>query len=122
VQDFLPLITGSAGALVVLALWVWALATGKLHSDPEFSKLETENADLRAANDKLTEALTLERQRSNDATQAGTVTNQLIGALTTLATEHRAAEKHEHQDAADKADARALAPAALDLTAKDLGL
>ena len=116
-ESYLPLITGGGGAMVVLALWVWALATGKLHSDPEFTKVAAENADLKAANDKLTEALALERQRSNDATQAGAVTNQLIGALTTLATEHRAMEKHEHKDAADKADARAL-----DLTGKDLGL
>jgi hypothetical protein len=121
VSNYLPLITGGGGALVVLALWVWALATGKLHSDPEFTRVVAENDSLRAANDKLTEALGLERQRSNDATQAGAVTVQLIGALTTLATEHRAAEKHEHQDAADKADARAH-PASLDLTAKDLGL
>ena len=71
---------------------------------------------------KLQEALALERQRSNDATQAATVTNQLIGALTTMATEHRAAEKHEHAEAADKAEARALPAGSLDLTAKDLGL
>jgi hypothetical protein len=120
VDQLLPLITGSAGALVVLALWVYAFFSGKVHSDRDYSKLETENADLRAANDKLTEALGLERQRSNDAVQAGAVTNQLIGALTTLATEHRAAEKHEHQDAADKAEA--IAHPALDLTGKDLGL
>ena len=104
-----------------MAFGLYLFLTGKVHSDPEFRKLETDNGDLRAANDKLTEALALERQRSNDATQAGAVTNQLIGALTTLATEHRAAEKHEHKDAADKADARAL-PAALDLTGKDIGL
>ena len=72
--------------------------------------------------EKLQEALALERQRSNDATQAGAVTNQLIGALTTLATEHRALEKHEHADAADKAEAHAHATGALDLTGKDLGL
>jgi hypothetical protein len=121
VDNLLPLITGGGGALVVLALWVYAFYTGKIHSDRDFSKLETDNADLRGANDKLAEALALERQRSNDATQAGAVTNKLIGALTTLATEHRAAEKHEHQDAADLAGARAL-PAPLNLTGKDIGL
>ena len=122
--SYLPYITGPLGALAVLAIGLYLLITGKLHSDPEFRKLETENTDLRAANDKLTEALALERQRSNDATQAGEVTNQLIGGLVRLATEHRAAEAHEHsdasrehKDAADRADARAL-----DLTAKDLGL
>jgi hypothetical protein len=119
VDNLLPLITGGGGALVVLALWVWALATGKLHSDPEFSKVVADNDGLRAANDKLTEALALERQRSDAATQAGAVTNQLIGALTTLATEHRAAEKHEHAGASDKADAHAHATGTPGLPGKD---
>lgn len=105
----------------MMAFGLYLFLTGKLHSDQEFSKVETDNASLRAANEKLTEALSLERQRSNDATQAGAVTVQLIGALTTLATEHRAESKAEHQDAADKADARALA-VPLDLTGKDIGL
>ena len=69
---------------------------------------------------KLQEALDLERQRSNDATQTATVTNQLVGALTTMATANRAAEKSEHQDAADKAEAHATAT--LDFTGKDIGL
>lgn len=113
-SSYIPLITGSGGALIVLALVAWAFYTGKIHSDREYSKVEADNEGLRAANDKLAEALALERQRSNDATAAGAVTNQLIGALTSLATEHRAAEKHEHQAAAD---ARAL-----DLAGKDIGL
>ena len=48
-QDYLPLITGGGGALVVLALWVWAFFTGKIHSDREFSKLSrrTPNCPLR---------------------------------------------------------------------------
>ena len=118
--SWLPYITGSGGALAVMAFGLYLFLSGKLHSDREFSKLERDNADLKAANDRLIEALGLERQRSNDATQAAGVTNSLIGALTTLATEHRAAEKHEHQDAADKAEARAVP--VLDLTGKDLGL
>lgn len=105
-----------------MAFGLYLFLTGKIHSHPEFRKVERDNTDLRAAIDKLTEALALERQRSNDATQAGAVTNQLIGALTTLATEHRALEKNEHQDASDKADAHAHATGTLDLTAKDLGL
>lgn len=66
---------------------------------------------------RLTEALALERQRSNDATSTATVTNQLVRALTSLATENRAAEKGEHDDAAARAETRAL-----DLTGGDLGL
>ena len=121
-QSWLPYITGSGGALVILAVVAYLLGIGKLHSDREFSKLEDDNTDLRAVNDKLTEALALERQRSDSASQAAAVTNQLIGALTTLATEHRAAEKHEHQDAVNQADGTRALTAPLDLTGKDLGL
>ena len=120
-SDYLPLISGSGGALVVLSLWVYAFFTGKIHSDRDYTKLERDNADLQSANDKIQEALDLERQRSNDAAAAGAVTNQLIGGLVKLATEHRAIGQHGHQDAAIKADAGAV-PSALDLTAKDLGL
>jgi hypothetical protein len=124
VQDYLPLITGGVGAIVVLAIVCYAFYIGKLHSDPEFAKLEAENATLRAANDRLQEALDLERQRSNDVAAAGTVTNQLIGGLISLAGTHRADDAREHQDAADRADARALQQglAPLDLAGKDVGL
>ena len=125
--SWLPFITGSGGALAVMAFGLYLFLTGKLHSDRDFSKLEADNKDLRAANDRLQEALGLERQRSDAVAQAGGVTNQLISGLEKLATEHRDAEAHENSDAAhdhkvaaDKADARALP--ALDLTAKDLGL
>lgn len=76
--NVLPLITGSAGALVVLALVAWAFYAGKLHSDTEFAKLEAENANLRAA-------LDTERTAVNEASRTGAVTNQLINALTTMA-------------------------------------
>ena len=122
--SYLPLITGGGGALVVMAIGLYLFLTGKIHSDPEFRKLEADNGSLRAANERLQEALGLERQRSDAVAQAGGVTNQLISGLVRLATEHREAEAHEHndaardhKDAADKAETRAL-----DLTAKDLGL
>ena len=106
---------GTGGVVVVLMI------LGLLIPKPTHTRALEDSAHKDEEIAKLQEALALERQRSNDATQAGAVTIQLIGALTTLATEHRAAEKHEHQDAEDKADARALT-AGLDLTAKDLGL
>lgn len=55
-------------------------------------------------NESLKEALTVERQRADAATQAGTVTNQLIGGIVQLATQNRAAEAHAN--AAALADAR----------------
>lgn len=106
---------GTGGVVIVL------IVLGYLIPKPAHSKAIEDSVRKDEIIERLTEALALERQRSNDATQAGAVTIQLIGALTTLATEHRASEKHEHEDAADKADARAL-QAGLDLTVKDLGL
>lgn len=81
-QNYLPLITGSAGALVVLALVAWAFYEGKIHSDPEFQALRSENAELKAA-------LATERTAGDEMAKAGGVTNQLIGALASLASERR---------------------------------
>ena len=98
---------GTGGVVVLLII------LGYLVPKPTHTRVLEDSARKDETIDKLTEALALERQRSNDATQAGAVTNQLIGALTTLATEHRAAEKH---------DGTALPAAPLDLTGKDIGL
>lgn len=81
-QSFLPLITGSAGALVILAILVWAFYAGKLHSDAEFQA-------LRAENEELKKALAAERTALDEATKTGTVTNQLISAIASLAAERR---------------------------------
>lgn len=99
----IPLITGGGGALVVLAFIVWAFYTGKLHSEREFAKLEAENDDLKTENDQLREALRTERDSSDEMASAAQVTNKLIAALTTLATERHAARTG-------------------DITAEDLGL
>src|SRR6201989_2883334 len=105
----------TGGVVVVLII------LGLLVPKPTHTRVLEDSAHKDEEIAKLQEALALERQRSNDATQAATVTNQLIGALTSLATEHRAAEKHEHDDAAAKADGRAL-PAGRDLKGEDIGL
>lgn len=88
-QDYLPLITGSGGALVVLALVAWAFYSGKIHSNREFGKLEQENNQLRAAYDKLLETVATERKTVNDTAAAGAVTNQLINAVVSLAAGHK---------------------------------
>lgn len=107
---------GTGGIVVVLII------LGYLIPKPTHSRAIEDSAHKDEEIARLQDALALERQRSNDANQAATVTNQLIGALTSMATEHRAAEKHEHKEAADKADARALPGKKRDLTGKDLGL
>jgi hypothetical protein len=104
--SFLPLITGSAGALVVLALGVYAFFTGKLHSDAEFLKLVKENEDLKAA-------LEAERKAVNEAAKTGTVTNQLISALIQVSTQ----KEGEHDRSGG---ARGRQPR--ELTGEDLGL
>lgn len=102
-SSILPFITGGSGALVVLAFLAWAFFSGRLHSDREFNKLEAGYSQLKAENDRLQEALQMERRTADEVTQAAQVTNKLIAALTVLATERRAL------------------PAG-DITAKDLGL
>ncbi len=104
-QSYLPLITGSGGALVVLALVAYLLGIGKLHSDAEYQRIADENKDLKAA-------LETERTTNNELARAGGVTNKLIGALVDVATD-RHAELDRHREGAH---------ASRDLAAEDLGL
>jgi hypothetical protein len=101
-SSYLPLITGSSGALVVMAIGLYLFLAGKIHSDREFGKLEAENDQLRAENNQYKFALDTERKTVNEAVSAGQVTNQLITALTTLA--------------------GGRSPKSAELTAEDLGL
>lgn len=73
--------------LVVLAA-VWAFYTGRVHSDRDYSKLEQENKDLKAA-------LAAERTRADEVTRAGAITNQLISALTQVASDRKQAVRGE---------------------------
>lgn len=105
------LINGVSGGTVIILI-----IFGFLIPKPAYTRITTENARKDKVIAKLQEALDLERQRSNAATQAGLVTNQLLSAITTLATESRAADKQEHADI--QADTRRYtAP----LTGKDAG-
>ena len=84
-EQFLPLIEGGAGALVVLALLAWAFYIGKLHSDPEFRKLEKERDYWKDAYAKQVEASQIERRIVNQTAEAGQVNNQLLKAFVNLA-------------------------------------
>ena len=88
-ETYIPLITGSGGALVVLMVWLSMIMVQKLHTDGEFTRLEAENISLREENAQLRSALDSERRSASDVARAGTVTNQLISALIELAAEHK---------------------------------
>ena len=110
-ESFLPLITGGGGALIVLALWVYAFYTGKIHSEKEFSRLEEENRELHAENTGLRSALSSERKTVDETASAGQVTNQLISALAGLAAGRSPVSFQPPPQ-----------PPTLELTAKDVGL
>jgi hypothetical protein len=97
---------GTGGVIIILII------LGYLVPRPAHARVVEESARKDEVIDKLQEALDLERQRSNDASQAGTVTNQLIDGLLKLATEHR-----EHPE-----DGHAAIPGAAPLPAQDPGL
>jgi hypothetical protein len=109
---------GTGGVVVILII------LGYLVPKPSYSRVLEESARKDTVIEHLQQALALERQQANDVAQAGAVTNQLIDGLIKLAGTHRDAEAREHEDAADRADARALQQGLkpLDLTGKDLGL
>jgi len=106
--SLLPYVTGSGGALAVLAVVSYLFYTGKLHSDREFSKLEQEKNEYKSA-------LASERTAVDEQARAGTVTNQLISALATLASERRYTEAEDRPRRRRPADPN-------DLTAEDVGL
>ena len=104
-QSWIPLVTGSGGALVVLAIVAYLLGIGKLHSDQDYQRLLDENKDLKAA-------LETERSTNNELARAGGVTNKLIGALVEVATDRHAETDRHHEGEREKRG----------LTAGDLGL
>lgn len=83
--SLLPWITGSGGALVVLAIVLWLIIDGKLHTHGEFERLEEENQQLRTENGQYRFAIDTERKTLNEIASAGAVSNQLISALTQFA-------------------------------------
>lgn len=107
---------GTGGVVIVLII------LGYLVPKPAYMRVIEESGRKDEIIAKQQEALGLERQRADAATQAGGVTNQLIGGLVRLASDAR--DHRDDGDAAAAAAPPAAVPpaAALDLTAKDLGL
>lgn len=83
--SYLPLITGGGGALVVLAIGLWLVISGTLHTDLEFKAMVEERDFWRDAATSNASARDTERRIATETAQAGQVTNQLIHALTEIA-------------------------------------
>jgi hypothetical protein len=101
VGSYLPLITGSGGALVTMALGVWLFLAGKIHSDDEFKALEAERDYWRDAHSEVTRAVEIERRIVNETAQAGQVNVQLIRALTSIAEGRHQTTPKRRRDQAD---------------------
>ena len=101
-QSVLPYLLGSTGCLVLALVVAWAFYTGHLHSDKEFRALQKagdqmlaaerdKSAKLAEANARLQAALDIERATNERLSSSGQLTNQLVGALITIAGEKRQA-------------------------------
>lgn len=74
--------------ILVVLVAVWAFYSGRVHSDRDYSRLEEENKALKSA-------LESERTRADEVTRAGAITNQLINALTQVASDRSQASRGE---------------------------
>ena len=81
-MDLSTFVSSAGTALGLALIGLWAFAAGKIHSDPEFRRVCAERDEYKAA-------LAAERQAMNETATAGSVTNQLIGALARVASERR---------------------------------
>ena len=73
----LPYITGSTGALVVLAIIAWMFFTDKIHSEAEFQRVVTAFAQEREAHERTRQALGLASARA----EAGMKPAELLAAV-----------------------------------------
>ena len=111
--SYLPLITGSGGAVVALAIGMFLWMTGKIHSDGEYKAMEAERDYWRDAANAKDQAMEIERRIVNETAQAGQVNNQLLNAIVTLAGGRQALTGQPP---------RRKPPAKTGLTPEDLGL
>lgn len=91
-SSLLNLITGTAGALVVLALVAWAFYTGKLHSDKEFQREVRRGDTLQAAAAEKDKAITEAAARADAAVRA----SELIADAFTEARRRRGGRADTH--------------------------
>lgn len=91
-SSLLNLITGTAGALVVLALVAWAFYSGHLHSDREFQREVKRGDTLEAAAAEKDKAITEAAARADAAVRA----SELIAGAFTEARRRRGGRADTH--------------------------
>jgi len=87
VSSYLPLITGSGGALIVLALGFFLWVTGKIHSDGEYQEMKDDRDFWRTSAQDNATARDIERRIATETAQAGQVTNTVLELLADIASE-----------------------------------
>jgi hypothetical protein len=80
-SSILPAITGSGGALVVLAIGCWLLVRGTLSPKSALEYRDKQIADLRDALALERQRADTERQRADAAILAAQTTNSVLAAL-----------------------------------------
>lgn len=81
----LHLIIEQAPTAILALVFLYLFLAGKVHSASEYSRLEAERDYWRETSERLSDAASTERKTSTELAQAGTVTNQLISAITQIA-------------------------------------
>ena len=81
ITDIFPLITGTGGALVVLAVGCWMFATQRIAPRNALTYRERQIAHRDKQIDDLRQALAAERLRGDTAVLAAQTTNSVLAAL-----------------------------------------
>ena len=88
IESLTSLITGGLGAVAVMAIFLTLILAGKLHTEPEFQRLETALDQEQAAHDETRRALTAASERADAAVQASEL---VVRAFTDAQQTHRTA-------------------------------
>ena len=89
-SELLPWLTGSGGAIAVMAAGGYLLLTGRLVTGREFKRVIAGQEKLEQANNVLIESLRVQREQNSQLLNSSEVTTGLLRALQDLAHERRA--------------------------------
>ena len=91
IESLTSLLTGGLGAVAVMAIFLTLILNGKLHTEAEFTRLETALNQEKTAHDETRRALGIASERADAAVQA----SKLVARAFTDAQQHRRAARRE---------------------------